>query len=51
MARRGALGGDTSVTGRMSSMVEMVTGSDGLPAAAQLLHDFNLEYDEPSPPA
>ncbi len=50
MARRGALGGDTSVTGRMSSMVEMVTGSDGLPAAARLLHAFNLEYDEPSPP-
>jgi ribosomal protein S18 acetylase RimI-like enzyme len=35
----------------MSSMVETVTGSsDGLPAAAQLLHDFNVEYDEPSPP-
>jgi len=35
----------------MSSMVETVTGSsDGLPAAAQLLHDFNEEYDEPSPP-
>ena len=32
-------------------MVETVTtGSDGLAAAAQLLHDFNLEYDEPSPP-
>ena len=25
-------------------------GSDGLAAAAQLLHDFNVEYDEPSPP-
>jgi ribosomal protein S18 acetylase RimI-like enzyme len=35
----------------MSSMIETVTGSsDGLPAAAQLLHDFNVEYDEPSPP-
>ena len=34
-------------------MVETVTGSaggDGLAAAAQLLHDFNREYDEPSPP-
>jgi ribosomal protein S18 acetylase RimI-like enzyme len=34
-------------------MVETVTGSasgDGLRAAAQLLHDFNLEYDEPAPP-
>ena len=34
-------------------MVETVTGSPGgagLLAAAQLLHDFNLEYDEPSPP-
>ena len=35
----------------MSSMIETVTGnSDGLAAAAQLLRDFNLEYDEPSPP-
>ncbi len=25
--------------------------SDGVAAAARLLHDFNLEYDEPSPPA
>ena len=35
------------------SMVEMVTGSsggEGLAAAAQLLHDFNEEYDEPAPP-
>ena len=24
--------------------------SDGVTAAARLLHDFNLEYDEPSPP-
>ena len=39
------------MTGRMSSMVETVTGSsDGLAEAAQLLHDFNVEYDEPSPP-
>ena len=30
-------------------MVETVTGGGGLSAAAQLLHDFNLEYDEPSP--
>jgi ribosomal protein S18 acetylase RimI-like enzyme len=34
-------------------MVETVTGpadGDGLAAAAQLLHDFNTEYDEPTPP-
>ena len=33
-------------------MVETVTGTggDGLAAAAQLLHDFNMEYDEPAPP-
>ena len=32
-------------------MIETVTGSsDGLSDAAQLLHDFNVEYDEPSPP-
>jgi len=34
-------------------MVETVAGSsssDATAAAAQLLHDFNLEYDEPSPP-
>jgi len=34
-------------------MVETVTGSssrDGIAAAARLLHDFNLEYDEPAPP-
>ena len=32
-------------------MAEVITGdSDGLAAAAQLLHDFNEEYDEPSPP-
>jgi ribosomal protein S18 acetylase RimI-like enzyme len=34
-------------------MVETVTGTssgDGIAAAAQLLHDFNVEYDEPAPP-
>jgi ribosomal protein S18 acetylase RimI-like enzyme len=34
-------------------MVERVTRSssgDGIAAAAQLLHDFNLEYGEPAPP-
>lgn len=39
--------------GRLVSMVETVTGSsssDAIAAAAQLLHDFNLEYDEPAPP-
>jgi ribosomal protein S18 acetylase RimI-like enzyme len=33
-------------------MVETVTGSvegDEIVAAAQLLHDFNVEYDEPAP--
>jgi ribosomal protein S18 acetylase RimI-like enzyme len=25
-------------------------GDDGITAAAQLLHDFNVEYDEPAPP-
>ncbi len=25
------------------------SGGDGLAAAAQLLHDFNVEYDEPTP--
>jgi ribosomal protein S18 acetylase RimI-like enzyme len=33
-------------------MVETVTessGGDGISAAAQLLHDFNVEYDEPAP--
>jgi ribosomal protein S18 acetylase RimI-like enzyme len=50
VARRGNLGGNAPVTGRMPSMVEMVTEGAGLAAAAQLLHDFNLEYDEPSPP-
>jgi len=39
--------------GRLVSMVETVTGSSGgdvVAAAAQLLHDFNVEYDEPAPP-
>ena len=41
----------THCHGRMVNMIEIVTGSsDGLPDAAQLLHDFNVEYDEPSPP-
>jgi ribosomal protein S18 acetylase RimI-like enzyme len=32
-------------------MVETVAaGADGVAAAARLLHDFNVEYDEPSPP-
>jgi ribosomal protein S18 acetylase RimI-like enzyme len=33
-------------------MVETVAGTsgDGVAAAAQLLHDFNVEYDEPAPP-
>ncbi len=34
-------------------MVETVTGSSGgdvFAAAAHLLHDFNVEYDEPAPP-
>ena len=33
-------------------MVETLTGSsgtDGFAAAARLLHDFNVEYDEPTP--
>lgn len=33
-------------------MVELVHGgadADGVAAAAQLLHDFNIEYDEPTP--
>jgi ribosomal protein S18 acetylase RimI-like enzyme len=32
-------------------MVEKVTArGNGIAAAAQLLHDFNVEYDEPTPP-
>jgi ribosomal protein S18 acetylase RimI-like enzyme len=34
----------------MLRMVETVTGGDAFSAAAQLLHDFNEEYDEPVPP-
>lgn len=32
-------------------MIETVgrSGGDGVDAAAQLLHDFNVEYDEPAP--
>ncbi len=36
----------------MASMVETIVldaGDDGVLASAQLLHDFNVEYDEPSP--
>jgi ribosomal protein S18 acetylase RimI-like enzyme len=39
--------------GRLVTMVETVTVSaegTAVAAAAQLLHDFNVEYDEPSPP-
>jgi hypothetical protein len=38
----------------MVRMVETVTGSSstsGLADAARLLHDFNVEYDEPAPPS
>ncbi len=38
---------------RLVGMVETITGSsggDGVVAAAHLLHDFNVEYDEPAPP-
>lgn len=38
--------------GRLASMVETLVGAvgaDGILAAAQLLHDFNVEYDEPAP--
>ena len=31
-------------------MVEIVTDSAGLADAARLLHAFNVEYDEPTPP-
>src|SRR5680860_65417 len=39
--------------GRLLSMAETVAGStagDGFAAAPQMLHDFNLEYDEQAPP-
>jgi ribosomal protein S18 acetylase RimI-like enzyme len=32
------------------SVVETVTDANALAEAAQLLHDFNREYDEPTPP-
>lgn len=38
---------------RLVSVIETVLGegtADGVGAAAQLLHDFNREYDEPAPP-
>ena len=34
-------------------MIETIVGTpsdEGIAAAAQLLHDFNVEYDEPTPP-
>ena len=31
-------------------MIELVTSASSALAAARLLHDFNLEYGEPSPP-
>jgi ribosomal protein S18 acetylase RimI-like enzyme len=34
-------------------MIETIAGTpsdEGIAAAAQLLHDFNVEYDEPTPP-
>jgi len=34
-------------------MIETIVGGprdDGIAVAAQLLHDFNVEYDEPTPP-
>ena len=39
--------------GTLVCMVETVSGTaggDGVAAAAQLLHDFNVEYGEPAPP-
>lgn len=39
--------------GRLLGMIETVdgrSGGDGVAAAARLLHDFNVEYDEPAPP-
>jgi ribosomal protein S18 acetylase RimI-like enzyme len=38
--------------GQTGSMVETLTASadGGVAAAARLLHDFNVEYDEPAPP-
>ena len=40
--------------GRLVRMVETVVGgadSEVVTAAARLLHDFNVEYDEPTPPS
>ncbi len=39
-------------TGRLVTMVETVgsSGGDAVVVAARLLHDFNVEYDEPTPP-
>ncbi|WP_406832891.1 GNAT family N-acetyltransferase [Pedococcus sp. KACC 23699] len=38
--------------GEVQTMIELVVGTpgdEGAAAAAQLLHDFNVEYDEPTP--
>jgi ribosomal protein S18 acetylase RimI-like enzyme len=39
-------------SGQTAIMAELVTADSGggVAAAAQLLHDFNVEYDEPAPP-
>jgi len=40
------------VTGQTGQMIQTLTSSadnEGLAAAARLLHDFNEEYDEPTP--
>lgn len=34
----------------MAETVTVSSGGDEVVAAAQLLHDFNVEYDEPTPP-
>jgi ribosomal protein S18 acetylase RimI-like enzyme len=37
----------------MVTMIETIvapSGGEGVAVAAQLLHDFNVEYDEPAPP-
>jgi hypothetical protein len=36
---------------RMVEEVEASTGGEGCAVAAQLLHDVNVEYGEPTPPA
>ena len=46
-------GGEACRQDTLVSMVETVSGSpddEGIRAAAQLLHDFNAEYEEPAPP-